>query len=189
MELDKNNGTAEPRDVLLQASARYGLIVGLVEMIALYLLYAISIEAYLGPPRYGIGIVIITMVVYYAKQVRDLNGGYFEYGEAFLHVFAIFMVSAVVTLLFTYLHYNVLAPELEAETRRLAIENMEEMMNMFGGGSEQMDEVMEELEKQDFSFGVGSIFSGTLASAFIWGIVSAIIAGFIKKREPEDFLQ
>ena len=174
---------------LTQASAKNGLIVGLVGIIATYVLYLIGTDALLGAPSFAIWAIMLGLIAYFATQAKQMNGGYFTFGEAFKHTFIIAMVSAVVGAVFTYILYNFLAPELSDEVKRITIERTEEMMESFGGGGEAMDAAMEQLENEDYSMTIGKILLQIVYAAVGYGIYSSIVAAIIKKKEPEEFLK
>ncbi len=171
---------------LLPFSLRYGLTTGLIEIVALYLLYLISTEALLGGPAMAIWVIVMALIIYFAKQIRNLNGGYFTFGQAFLNTFAIAMAAVMITAIFNYVLYNFLAPELADEVKRIAIQNIEKVMGMLGNG-EAMDKAMEEIEKEDFNFTFMKMLQQIFFSAIGWGLFSAIVAAFLKKRK-EEFL-
>jgi len=187
MELDENHQTEDRSQELTQMAAKNGLIVGLISIVATYLLYLISTEALLGMPAIGIWLISIIIILYFVKQGRDLNGGYFTFGQAFKHTYTICLVAGALGVVFNYVLYNFLAPELAEETKRITIERTMDMMESFGAAGEGVDAAMEELEKQDYSMTLGKSALSLVYIAIGYGIFSVIAAAFMKKRKPEEF--
>ena len=86
--------------------------------------------------------------------------------------------------LFTYAIHNWINPDLIILIKEIAIESttmvMEKMSEMF---DMDIDKVLAELEKVDYSLGVGKMFLSWLLMSIIGCVPALIIAAFTKKGE------
>ena len=88
--------------------------------------------------------------------------------------------------LFTYAIHNWINPDLIILTKEIAIESttmaMEKMSELFDMDVD-IDEVLKELEKVDYSFGLGSLVLSWITTTIIGCVPALIIAAFTKRGE------
>lgn len=166
---------------------KYGLIGGILMVVLLMLIYLVA------PAKLA---SMITMVVYvpvlfcmiwggitYRKEV----GAFGSFGEAFLAVFIISVISTLIFDTFGYLLYAVIDPDLPAYIKDLSLQNTAEMVEKFGGSDEEVEKALKRIEDTDFTPTLKSTLIRYASSFAIGAILSALIALFVRRgdRQPE----
>jgi len=124
------------------------------------------------------------LVVFMVKAVRDYkaqNGGYASFGEALIQSFGTALVSMVISIIFTYLLYNIIDPGLGDIMKESMIDRFESMEDLLG--EEAVEEMIVALEEQDFSMGLSQIIQGSLTSSILSLILALIVSAITKKND------
>jgi hypothetical protein len=174
---------------LVNHAVKWGLISAAISIIVTLLLYAIDYTLMVQIKFALFSLVIyLGLVVYAGIEYRKLEGGYLDFGKAYLHGLIILALSGLVATIFQILLYTVIDPELPAKLVDASIENTRAMMENFGAPADSIDEAIEkaktDTEARFTMFG--------LAKGYIWVVVVsavlALITGLIvKKRQPVEF--
>ncbi|MEJ6613139.1 MAG: DUF4199 domain-containing protein [Saprospiraceae bacterium] len=156
-----------------------GLILGVALVIISLVLYLIDPRVYLTWETW-IGFAAVIYIMYKtAVAVREQKDGVLSFGSAFVAVFVPMAIGLLISSLFSYVLQNYLAPELGDITKEMAIETIEKISGMFGG--DVGDEMMEEIENQDYSLTMGKVFLGWMFSVVIGCVPALIVAALTKK--------
>lgn len=125
------------------------------------------------------------LIFFMVKSVRDHkanNGGYASFGEALKSTFGTYFISTVIGIIFTYLLYNFIDPDLTEMIKQQAIATAESVSEMLG--QEMDDEVLDQLENQDFSMSFGKILANSIFPMIMGFVISLIVSAITKKNPP-----
>lgn len=164
---------------------KYGIILGLIAVIYLLMLYLIDTQMMFGWWGLLLLPIAIAVLVIGGKERRKELGGAISFKEALKTCFMISVIYGVFYVLFEYLLYNVIDPNLTTMVKEYSIEQSVKWMEKFGTPQDQIDKMISKMEKEDY----GMTLKNTVwAFAFvcIFGfILSAIVAAIIKKKPVE----
>lgn len=162
-----------------------GLIAGLFVVAGGLLSYFIDPKLYLSPTiQWGLMIVYLIFMYRAGAETRTANGGFISWGEAIKPVFLTGVLAALIVIVFQYVLFNFVAPELLDLQKETAMEALEQMEGFLG--EEATETALERLEEEDFSFGIGSMISGWVLNCVIGFIPSAIIAAILRREDPSQ---
>jgi hypothetical protein len=142
----------------------------------------------------GIGYYIIlgfifgfAIIIYFlyrtGKEVRDLNGGFIDFGTLFKYTFLTYAVLSLSTSIFQYIMVNFIDTNL--------LENMNNTIKDFwissipAEGSEEAIEKMEEgFDKAPTTLSLVGALVGWLKGLILGAIIAAIISLIMRKKDP-----
>jgi hypothetical protein len=164
----------------------YGLIAGLIYAFFSFVLYLLGIEVLLGPARLLPFTLVMAAVVIFGFLIRKEAGGYMTYKEAFLTLLTMFIVAEAVNVVYLYLLYNVIDPELPQTIKNIAIEKFEEAESVLSPfmSPSQLDQVIEELESKDPTYRISTAFRDFISGAFFSLFLSLLAALILRKNRP-----
>lgn len=164
---------------------KYGLYLGIISVAFSAAVFAIDYrmlqETWLSiiPTIVTVAILIIA-----GRDLREKQGGYLSFKEAFASSFIVYMIGAVISTIYLTLQYNVFAPEVAEVLREEGINQTARMLEGIGADDQTIDQAITEAENTN-PFG----FSGQLlvlgGQAILGAIVAAIIGAIVKKNKPE----
>ena len=164
-------------------AVKYGVIAGILVSALYLILYFISPGLVLSTAlTYGGLVIPIAFMVKVAMEEKEANGGFLTFAEALKSTFLVYVVHAVIFYIMYYVLYNYIGPELEDLTREKAIAMMDKMSGFMG--EEAAEKAAEQIDQQDFSYGIGKLMLSLLMSA-IGGFIISLIVSLIMKRNPE----
>ncbi len=162
-----------------------GLLCGGLLAILSFLMGMLAPKAYISFGSSSFYIIVIVFMVMTGNMTKRNNGGTLSFGEAFISIFTMMSVAIGIWLVFQYLQYNFLQPNLVEVTKEVAVESMETLAELMGGNeevSELMEEAAEEIENDaNFNFSIGKIIASYFMSLVIGAVFTLIIAAIIKK--------
>jgi len=133
--------------------------------------------------------VTIGFLVMAGKEKRDDLGGFASFGQIFPTLFIACLISAVISVIFSFVLIKFIDPGLIDVQKEATMESTKWWMELMGVEGDAMDEALEAtaeaLDEQDVA-GPGQMVTGLLFSAVIAAIISAIMSLFIMKKNPED---
>ena len=147
-----------------QNAIRYGGVMGLALVLVNLLFYFISVSAFFSYAGFVGFIVYVGFMVKAGLDERTELGGFMTFGEAFKVTFQVFVIGSLIYWIFYYLLYTVIDPSLVEETKRIAMEAIEKLGSFVG--EEAYEQMMEQIEQQDFSISIG-----TVLQQFAFGLV------------------
>ena len=175
-------------------AVQYGLIAGVVYALGLVILYLLGDYYFIGTFAMFFSFRMIpffiaaAIAVYAGSAQKKLNGGYISFANAFLTVLLAMLISEAFFILTMWLLYNVVDPDLAMRGKEMTLAKIEETYYSLGMDEEQIDEAMQIVESQDFSYGLKTILLGALFSAIISAVIALITAAIIKKEKPETYV-
>lgn len=165
-----------------KAALIYGAIAGFVGVLLGVIFYVMNLYAASWTQWLSMA-VSIAVLVYCLKAYRsEYLGGYATFGQLFLMTIAIGVVSTLISLVYSYLMYTVIDPEL-LDKIRLAAE--EKMMNNPRIPESMLDDMIERMAK---NFEPKRMYTMTIIMGLVFSaILGLILAAILKKEElPAD---
>lgn len=165
---------------------RNGIQSGIAIVIIGTVLHAIDAKLFLN--SYGlIGyVVFLFFMVRSALQVRKYEGGVLPFSSAFVSAFIPMTIGVLFSSLFMYAVHNWINPDITLWVKEAAIETatfaMEKASSMFDMDVDQ-EEVIELLEKEDYSLNLGKTFLSWILTTLMGCIPALIIAAITKRGE------
>ena len=161
-----------------KAALIYGAIAGFVGILLGVIFYVMNLYAANWTQWVSI-LVAIAVLVYCLKAYRnEYLGGFARFGQLFLMALAIGVVSSIISLIYSYLMYTVIDPELLDKIRLVA---EEKMMNNPRIPENMLDEMIERMAKnfEPKRMYIMTIVGGTV----MYSILGLIMAAILKKEE------
>lgn len=164
---------------------KYGLIGGGIAILITVIFYLVD-EVLLTNQMIGlissIAILIIGMLAAVAQK-RD-RGGYITYGDAVATSIGSFMVSLVVSSVFSLLLFLVIDPSMMELLRNAQIEQMDKMLESGRISQERYDMSMKYIENMGsggyvFNWSIAIIIAGVIA------LIVYLISSIFIRREPQ----
>lgn len=164
---------------------QYGLMVGLAYTVALFMLYFMGIEVFLGFARAGVYGLVWAAIIYFTVQLRKTNDNAFTFGEALLVLMVMYVSAEVVWHIGNYVIFNFVDAELSQTVKDVSIEKTRAMMEKFGTPEGEIDKAMERVEKEDYAFTIFKL-GQSLGIYMVVGLVMASIAALVIKKAPQN---
>jgi hypothetical protein len=157
-----------------------GLLLGVALVLFSLLMYVVGIplDSKIQWTSYAIMIAGLVLGI---KQWRDkYNGGFLAYGQAFSHGFLMTLFAGILTTIWVFLFFGVIAPG-EIEKMMEAAEE-----KMYESQPNMSDEQIEMALKYSrmFMSPVWMAVWGFIGNVVVGAVLSAIIAIFMKKEKP-----
>jgi Protein of unknown function (DUF4199) len=174
---------------LINNAIKNGLILGGISIALTLIIYAVNYAILVQFKMMLFSLLISVGYAIYAGIVyRKEIGGFISFGKAYQHGFIMFAASGIISVIFSFLLYYVIDPELPGKLTEASIANTEEMMRGFGMPEDQLEEALEKArESTENQFSPGKI---ALSYVFILigGAIFALISGaIVKKNQPVTF--
>lgn len=165
---------------------KYGLVLGLSQVILTLFAYILGIEYMTSYWLSGIVLIlIISVVIYSGIQWRKLNGGHLSFGNAFFVMFFVYAAAGIITLLFNFVLYNVINPDLASSMQEAIIDKTMESMERWNAPEEAVEETMMRLQNMEENFSITSMTIGYFWSLIMGAVLSLIVSIFVKKKEVQ----
>ncbi len=159
-----------------------GLMYGLVSVVLTLIIYLISVELYLGwTPMIISFLVTVFFMIRACTTERNDNGGVLPFANALKTSFIVYVVGALLIVIFQYVLYNFIDPGLIDLEVQSALEMTRKMMEMMGAPEAQIEKELSQLKDQDFSMTLGRT-AGAYAVSLLGGFIVALISAAITKR-------
>jgi len=158
----------------------WGAILGFVGIIYNVILYMLDQNLNQNLGYLGI-IITIVLLILGVRSFRDnVRGGVLPFGPAFQFGFVMIVVSSVIGIIYAYLLWTVIDPDIIGKMKDMQMDKMLEK----GVPEEALDQAMAISGKfmTPLVMTIMGLFSGILMGT----IVALIVAAIFKKNEPED---
>ena len=162
---------------------KYGLIVGLLQVIIVLFSYLMGIEYMVSYWMAFFNIIIVIWAVIYCGVLwKRMNEGYLDFKQSFLTIFLVYAIAALIMVVFNIALYNV-DPDLPGQIKEAAVEKVVTMMEKVGAPEESIDEAIDGIENSD-SYSFSSFMIGYIWS-LLWGAIIALIGGAVIKKSRQ----
>ena len=167
---------------------QYGLLSALLGIVMFLVLYLGGTKLFTSPIAYlGYIIPIVFAVLACLKQKKN-QGGYLKFGEALKTSFGVFVITSLVSSLFTYILMNFIDTEFAAAMKEYSMEVTEKMMKKFGASQDQIDQAIQKASEKD-QFSIGSVMIGFALGCIFWFIISLIVSLIVRKEKKDNMPQ
>lgn len=158
----------------------WGAILGFVGIIYSVILYMLDQHLNQTLGYLGILITIIVLIIGIRSFRDNVRGGILPFGPAFSFGFFVILVSSVIGIIYAYILWTVIDPDIISRMKDMQMEKMLEQ----GLPEDAVDRAMEISGK--FTTPLMMTIFGFISQVFMGTIVALIIAAIFKKNEPED---
>ncbi|RZM26826.1 MAG: DUF4199 domain-containing protein [Pedobacter sp.] len=173
-----------------KAAITNGLIWGAVSIVLFLVLY------YVAPELQGnwVGgtlsfVISLALAIFFCIDMRKKAGGYWNFSQALLNIFIMFLIAAAVSYFFT-IAFSKMVPEYAVKMKDAVMTSTEATYRSIGLGEDKISEGMaklsEQLEKQ-FNPTPMQMITGFGIVAIMYFIGALIFAAIFKKTEPVFF--
>jgi len=162
---------------------KYGLIAGLIITVITLLQYLGGLEMYLSPVGYVSYLVVITMAVLAALNVRRSNEGFLEFSQALKVTFTVFVIALLIQTIFTYVLFNFIDVAFKEAVSQEVLNKTELMLKKFGASESQIDEALESERSKD-PFSARRVFLGYALVCIVAFIFCLLISLIVKRSRP-----
>jgi hypothetical protein len=162
----------------------YGLLGGLISILAFVLLYFAGAQAFVNPLAFGLAIIPITMMVLACRAKKKQNEGYLTFAEGLKTAFGVSVVMSLCSRLVNYVVFNFVDVAFRERLTQLTMEKAEAMMKKFGVAQDQIDKAIQKMATEN-QFSLGKTIQGFAFECIFWFIVALIVAAIVKKKKPE----
>jgi len=178
----------ETQPTLMNHAVKWGVIVGVINIILLLLIYVIDITL-LANWWVGILFLIINLIVviYAGINFRNTGDGYLRFGKAFTYSFVLLIVAGLIGLVFRIILFLVIDPDAVSVIADATVDKTEQMLSNFGMDDSQIDEAVEKARENVVKqYTVSGMLIGYLISIIFAAIGALIVGAIIKKKNPEE---
>ena len=157
-----------------------GLIISLVMIvISLVLQYTVSDLAVQQKLGYVTWIVVFGLLLYYGIQYRNAQGNNgLPYGKSFTFLFYILLITSVVTMVFTYINFTIIDPDMMEQIKA----NAEDAISSNPDIPEEQIEKAIEMQAKFMTAGWMTFWAGLFS--IIFSVVVALVGAIFIKRDP-----
>lgn len=172
------------KDTILKSGLRYGINLGLIQIMVALLLYLMGVEYMV---KWWVGllnlVVIIGLLVYFGKKWRSSVGGFSDFKSMYMLLLSTHVVSLIIATVFNLLMYNVIDTNLAQNMEEHVIKNTVEMMENFGAPEESIEQTIVGLETFAEKFSVLGMLEQLFWSVIVGAILLTIPALILKKKD------
>jgi len=164
-----------------------GLILGGIHIFVYVILYVFLLSKLTGFSYLAFIIVLnVTFILISAISFRKEIGGYMDYGLAFKYIFVLLFFNGLLFLVFS-LVLLVVDPTLPEQLAQAQMDTSLYWAQKMGAPESAMDQVREDLEKQDLKsrYGFSGLFMGFGIVILIYAVAAAVLALIARKNVPE----
>ena len=169
--------------MLSNSGVKNGLLYGGIAVATNMILYFIDptllLKFYITIP---LGIALITFFCIKAgKEERNLDSdGLLSYGDAYITMLITVVIGSIMFVFWEYVLYSFIWSDYEEIIKAETIKTMEGFAGMISDEAIPQDAI-DEINKQDFSYGVGTAVISWLSSTIMGAIYALILAIFVKR--------
>jgi hypothetical protein len=161
----------------------YGLINGGVSVVITVCLYLGGVKAFMSSLSWiGLAAPIVVCVLG-GLQLRKLQGGYLDFGEALKTTFLILVLGALLSTIFDYILFNYIDVPFRQALMQETAEKAELMMEKLGMPQSQIDKATEQMLNGN-NYSMGNLFLGFAFRCIGWFVVALIVSAIIKRKRP-----
>jgi len=158
----------------------WGAILGFVGIIYNVILYMLDQNLNQNLGFLGILITVVVLILGVRSYRDNIMGGVLPFNPAFKFGFVVILVSSVKGIIYAYILWTVIDPDILGKMKDMQMEKMLEK----GVPEEALDQTMEFTSK--FMTPLMMTIMGLFFMILMGTIIALIVAAIFKKNEPED---
>lgn len=168
---------------------RNGIVAGLISIIYTLVLYIIGGELmfnfWMSMVSY---VIMIGVMIFTVQSYRKAHGNYVGFRTAFGGSFTVGIFGMLLPLVFAYILYAYIDPELTMRLKDYTIKASEKMFMWMNMPDEQIDKQLDLIKEQDYSPSIKKYAQGYLGSLIFIALFAAIVSMVFwlisRKNEP-----
>ena len=166
-------------------AVKWGLIGAAVIISFTVIMYIINWELMVNMWMGFLGLAILIVLLRSGvKEIKNNQGGYISLSEALFASFLIYLIASFLNMLFSYALMTWIDPNLPVLMKEKTIQTTVEMMQKFGGSEEDINKVLEQMDKDMDLASASTMFWNFLKGSAFGFVVSFIVALIMKKKRP-----
>lgn len=172
-----------------QHALKTGVIIAVISMIISLVIYILD-PTFFAAWWFQLVLLFVTLgfICYQGIQYRNGEGGYMDFGKAWIYSLTAMLTSGLISTLFSILLFTVVDPELAEIVADAAAETAESMARSFGAPEGAIDDAVEKAKADTLD----RLTPKGYAVSFLWsilvsGIISLITGLIIRKKKPVEF--
>lgn len=166
-------------------ASRYGLIIAAIGIAYTLIAYLVDLKLLVNTfAGIGLWLVNLILLIVAVSMVKKSGGGFISFKEAFSTFVLTYVISALISSVFSILLFSVIDPQAAERLQELIIETTVNMMERFGAPESQIEEQLANMEGST-QFSVGSQVRGFFTGIVIYAVIGLIVAAIMKKNKPE----
>jgi magnesium-transporting ATPase (P-type) len=172
---------------LTQQFVRYGLIVGLLQVIIAVITYVAGVDTFANHMILFSVLMLVVAVaisIFVITSFRKNNGGYMTLKEGFMVTFFTFAIAGLITTVFGIILYQFIDPEYPKQLAEKITIATQEMMEKFGASEADIEKAMERQGDMSEKFTVGGQIRSYLTGLIAYAIYAVILSAIFKKSKP-----
>lgn len=180
-------GTIDKKTNNVKNGLMFGLIVGLVYCVSIFLRYNMvsSGPIMIGVIAFVFYLGVIGLLVFCGIKRRRELGGFISLKDAFQTIFVAVLIGELIYLIFNFIYLKYIDPTYAEKFMRV----METWIENSGLSDAKKDETLEKMREQmQIQADKGLTLKGAGVSYLIWvcvtGVIGFIVSLIIKKRKP-----
>lgn len=172
---------------------KWGIITGVVTVTIYIVAYLTGYKVFFNTGIFWVTTLFYFFTMYMASREarnkfmasHDLTEEPYPFNMALQPPFLTFLLANIIYYFFNYIMYVFVNPDLPAIQKTITLETMEKMMDSMAAfmNEEQIEEMVEAMEEQDFTVTLGSTLMGLARSLLGGFLLSAIFALIFKKNQ------
>lgn len=168
---------------------RYGVILGLVNVIIFTVLYISPIGIFQWwTGIFALVVLVLGLLAALIDMRKQLNG-YLTFKQGMQVVAWTIIVSTAINTVYNYLLYNYIDPTLSEQLKVYSMEFTQKTMVWAGAPQEEIDKALNELDKQDYSLSIGSMIKQFFWWCLFEFAIGAVIALITRRNPPEPKIE
>ncbi len=176
----------------MQVAIRYGLILGVVNILLAVFGYLMGIEFTMSYYAIISGIISIAAIIFVCIRIKKENLGIIKYFDAVKMVFVALMISYALGSSYNFVFNNFIAPEYQEQIAKASLDKAEAMMESMGMQESDIDVAMEDARKgsdEAIANPLMPFLQGLMIGAIVLLIIALLAAIFVQRKPAEgEFL-
>lgn len=173
----------------MQVAIRYGLILGVVNILLAVFGYIMGIEFTMSYYAIISSIVSVAAIIFVCHRIKKENKGLIKYFDAVKMVFVAFMLSYVIGSSYNFIFNSFIAPEYAQEIAKATMDKTESMLEGMGMPESEIDKAMEEARlksKESLENPLFPFIQGIMIGGVVLFVVALLAAIFVQRKQKED---
>lgn len=168
---------------------RNGIVAGILSIVYTIVLYTLGGEWMFKTSIQMLGnVFLVGTMIYTVQSYRKAHGNYVSFKHAFGGAFSVGVLGILLPLVFAYMLYAFIDPELTMRLKDYSVKVSIEMFQWFNMSEEQIEEALDKIKEQDYSPTIANYakgYAGGLLMGALFAVIIALVFWIIsRKNEP-----
>ena len=172
---------------LTKQFVRYGLIVGLLQVIIAVITYVAGVDTFANHMiLFSVLMLVVALAISFVVILgfRKSNGGYMTLKEGFMVTFFTFAIAGLITTVFGIILYQFIDTEYPKQLAEKITAATQEMMEKFGASQGDIEKAMERQGDMSEKFTVAGQIRSYLFGLIAYAIYAVILGAIFKRSKP-----